>query len=49
MECEVNLYTNRDTQKGYGVYCKEHYDSLFEDLMNDIMDPVGPDYDDLED
>lgn len=46
MECEVNIYNHGDTRKGYGVYCKAHYETLFEDLIQELADPVDTtDYD----
>lgn len=48
MECEINGPRSGDKQ--YGVYCKTHYETLFEDLIQELADPVdATDYDDLED
>lgn len=36
MECEVNTPNG----KHYGVYCKEHYETLFQDLIEEINNPL---------
>lgn len=38
METEVNNLTNNG--KYYGVYCKNHYETLFEDLIRELADPL---------
>lgn len=36
MECEIN--GPKLGNSTYGVYCKEHYETLFEDLLNELTE-----------
>lgn len=36
MECEVNTPNG----KLYGAYCKGHYETLFQDLIEEMQDPL---------
>jgi len=49
MECEVNVDRRVCHAKRWGIYCKEHYDSLFADLIDDMDDSVICEVDDLDD
>jgi thymidine kinase len=49
MECEMNIEGANYHGKRYGVYCKDHYESLFEDLMSDLQEEGNLDDDILED
>lgn len=35
MECQLTGSTNL-----YGIYCKSHYDSLFDDVAEELSEPV---------
>jgi hypothetical protein len=37
MECEVNV----GEHKVYGAYCKAHYGTLFDDLLNGLAEPAS--------
>lgn len=47
VECEVNIYSGQD-RKSYGVYCKQHFDSLFDDIAEELeqQEPYDTEEDD---
>jgi len=49
MECEVNINRGPNNARRYGVYCKGHYETLFDDLADELDDTTPPDLDDLDD